>query len=783
MLRDLIIAWRSLRRSPEFTLIAVATLSLGIGANATIFSVVNSVLLRPLDGFETHRLLRIQDATRTAGLGFVAPEAYQRIRAEAKSFDHIAGMQFCQFALTGEGEPEMAWGPCVTANWFEVQRAQAMLGRTFLPNEDLPGRNKVVVLDYGFWQRRFGGARDIIGRTITLDREPWLVIGVMPPSFRPVGVNAAAIFTPYVLDDNAASLYVTARVKPGVTIGNARAELRVVEKHLQSVDPRFKDLALRATPVLEDITGPVAPLLQLLLGAVTLVLLIACVNVANLLIARSAARQRELDIRIALGAPRWRLVRFLFAEAFLLCSAASLAAVAIAHFGLRLARPMLATVPRSEEVAVDIRVFVACLLIGLLTAMIFGCLPVLLPGRKARRWQGTLVAAEVALSFVLLAGAGLFLRTFAAMRAADLGYDPQNVLTYFFSISPSADGSRTGGLALYARIRESLSRLPGVVDVATSTTFPTGGVMMTMDVQPDGQPAPRRSSSTRQASLVIVSDNYFRTARIPLRAGRTFDSGDREGSTPVVIVSESIANRYFDGHATGRRIVLPRIGFNLTGGEDLRVEIVGVAGNVCVNSVSDCEVEHIYLPESQNGLRMSYFLIRTASMTDPMSLAAAVKRAAAVESPLFPLDQPQTLEQRAGYLTGNTRQGMWFVGIFAALAAVLAASGVYGVSTYLAGLRRKEIGIRVALGATYGDIASLIYGQMLRMAALGLALGVIAALGLARFVEAMLYRVGPRDPATLAVALTAALAIVVLAATPPALRSARADCIAELRRD
>lgn len=787
VLGDLTVAIRGLRRSPAFTLLAVSTLSLGIGANATIFSIVNSVLLRPLTGFETDRLLRIQDATHQAGLGFVDPEAFKRIRNDAKAFEQVAGMQFCQFALTGGAEPEQVSGPCVTSNWFDIQHARALLGRTFLPEEDRPGKNRVVVLDHGIWLRRFGGERDIVGRRILLDGKPWVVIGVMPADFRPVGASVSAVYTPYVIDENAAGLYVTGRLRKNVTTEEAQAELRILGARLHSVLPRFKNLSLTATPVLEDITGPAAPMLQLLLGAVFLVLLMSCVNVANLLLARSAARQREMDIRVALGASRWRIARFLFMEALVLCSAASVAAVAVAYLGIGVSAPLISALPRADEVSVDLRVFGVCLAVGMVSAIALGTIPVarlkhqglaVTSNRSARRWQGSLIAAEVAIAFVLLVGAGLLLRTFAAMRQSSLGYDARNVLTHFFSLPPSPDGSRTAGLAMIGRLRDKIAGVPGVTSVATSSTLPMGGVTMTMDVQPEGQAAIRGS---RQASLVVVSDRYFQTAGIPLVKGRAFGAGDREGTGPVVIVSQSIANRHFNGSAVGKRLVLPRIGYNLTGGDEMRAEIVGVAGNICVNSVSDCQVEHLYLPESQSGLRMTYFLVR--SNKDPMSLEASVKRAAAEESPLSPLDQPQTLEQRTGYLTDSARQGMWLVGAFASLAVLLAATGVYGVSSYLAGLRRKEIGIRVALGATFSNIVSLVYGQALMMAAAGLCLGAIIAVGLSRFVEAMLFKVRPHDPVTIAVAVLGTVTLVTLASTPAALRSAKRDAASELRRE
>ncbi len=586
VLADLIVALRGLRRAPAFTLLAVATLALGIGANATIFSIINSVLLRRLSGFETDRLLRLQDATHQAGLGFVDPEVFRRLRTGTRAFEQLAGLQFCQFALTGGEAPEQVAGPCVTANWFTLQRARALLGRTFLPDEDLPGKNRVVVLDHGFWLRRFGGDRDVIGRRILLDGQPWTVVGVMPSDFRPVGASVSPIYTPYVLDEHAAGLYVTGRLRPDVTLAEAQAELRLLATRLHSVLPRFSGLALTATPVLEDITGPAAPLLHLLMGAVSLVLLIACVNVANLLLARSSARQREMDIRSALGASRWRLARFLIIEALVLSTAAGLAAVAVAGWSLRLAAPLISTLPRADEVSVDLRVFGACLAIGGLVALALGLLPVLrqppsglaiTANRSAQRWQGSLLAAEVAIAFVLLVGAGLLLRTFVAMRDASLGYEPRNVLTHFLALPSAPDGSRaassrkassrTAGLALLGRLRHRLAAVPGVSSVATSSALPMGGVTITMDVQPEGQPARNRPDSpgARQASLVVVSDRYFETARIPLLHGRTFGPGDREGTHPVVMVSQSVAQRYFHGQALGQRLVLPRLGYNLTG--------------------------------------------------------------------------------------------------------------------------------------------------------------------------------------------------------------------------
>jgi len=786
VISDFIVAVRGLRRSPAFTVAAVVTLALGIGANTTMFSVVNSVLLRPLPGYQTDRLVQICDAGR-GGCNFVAPEIYLRLREQLHSFAPVAANQYCRMNLTGVGEPEQLIGPCTTANWFELQRAQAMLGRTFLPDEDRHGRNRVVVLDHGYWQRRFGADPNIIGKTLTLDNEPWLIVGVMPPGFAPIGTTGASIYTPYVVADNPHGLKVTGRLKPGVSLEAAQSELDTITSQL-SRNPDWKTLKLLATPVLEQVTGPQRPLLLLLLGAVSFVLLIACVNVANLLLARSTARQHEIDIRMALGASRSHIIRFVLAEALMISCAASLAAVAIAYGGLRALKPLTTTLPRVDELSVDLRVLLCALLLGAIAALLFGVLPALRCSRPARvagmrtrvtaRSQGILIVGEVALAFVLLMGAGLLIRAFAAIRATDLGYDPHHVLTNFLALPPSPDGGRTAGAVLYARIRERVSALPGVRAVATASRLPMFGVTILIDVHPEGQPERRHEYL---ASLDVISDDYFRVMGIPQLSGRHFTPGDRDGSTRVIIVSESIVSRYFAGKAIGRRVIIPEFKFNIDGGEDIPAEIVGVVGNVCVNSVEDCQAEHIYLPERQNALRMEHLLVRTEG--DPAGFAKAVRHAVYLEAPSVPLDNPQTLEERTAYLTDGPKRAMWLLGVFAGLALLLAAVGIYGVSSYLATQRSREIGIRMALGAEFVDIAGLVYRGVLLPSAVGLAIGVGAAGWLARLLRSLLFGVTAGDTKTLALAGFTLLGISVLAATGPAIRAALSDPAKVLRRE
>ncbi|HXA50354.1 MAG TPA: ABC transporter permease [Candidatus Acidoferrum sp.] len=794
MISDLLIAVRGLRCSPAFTVTAIVTLALGIGANTMMFSVVNSVLLRPLSGYQTDRLTQICDASPNARFGapgsctFLAPQIYQRLREQLQSFAPLAANQYCRMNLTGAGEPEQLEGPCATANWFELQRASAMLGRTFLPDEDQHGRNKVVVLDYGLWQQRFGADPKIIGRTLSLDKEPWVVVGVMPPDFRPIGTTASSIYTPYVVADNPHGLQVTGRLRPGVSLATAQAELNVVAAQLSRENPDWRTLKLSATSVLEQVTGPQRPLLYLLLGAVSFVLLIACVNVANLLLARSTARQHEIAIRMALGATRRDIVRFAMAEALALSVVASLVAVALAYGGLLLLKPLTATLPRADELAVDARVLLCSLLLGIVSALLFGVFPALrsaqpaqvagMRSRTTSRSQGALVAGEVALAFVLLVGAGLMIRTFVAIRGTDLGYNPHHVLTNFLALPPSPDGGRTAGAGVYARIRERASSLPGVSAVATASSLPMFGVSISMDVHPEGEPERRHE---HVASMAVISDDYFRVMRIPQRAGRSFTPDDRDGSKPVVIVSESIVRRYFAGNAIGKRIIVPEFKFNIDGGKDVAAEIVGVAGNVCVNSVEDCEAEHIYLPEAQNALRMENLLVRTEG--EPMTIARAVRHAAYLEAPSIPLDHPQTLDERTSYLTDGPKRAMWLLGVFAGLALLLAGVGICGVSSYSATQRSREIGIRMALGAQFVDIAGLVYRGVLLPSAIGLIVGAGAALWLTRLLKSLVFGVSTGDLRTLAAAGFALLGVSALAAAGPAARAALSDPVKVLRRD
>lgn len=779
--------FRSLRQSPGFALAAVGTLALGIGANTTMFSVIHAILLRPVPGFETHRVVQVVDASHQ-GLGFVNQDAFLEMRKRARSYEQLAAHQFCQMNLTGWGEPRQVIGPCMTANWFAMQNETPLLGRTFAPDEDRPGRSHVVVLDHGFWTRHFGGDPKVIGRTLTLDRQAWEIIGVTRPGFQVYGVTTPDIYTPYVMEEHPGTgVSVVGRLRRNVTVREAAAEAGQLSAALGAANPDWKGMQLKPVPVLERITGGDRGMLLTLLAAVSFVLLIACANVASLMLARSAGRTQEMAIRTTLGATRGEIVRMALRETLVLSLAAAVASVAMAEAALRGLRPLLENLPRANELSIDGVVFGVALALGVLTAVLAGILPAWrmadtegaasMRSRSTVGWQHALLTSEIALAFVLLTGAGLMLRSFAAARAVDLGYRPASTLTHFLSLPVAEDGKRTEGNALYARMRDAVAQLPSVVSAATTSSLPSGGVLITMDVQPEGQPARRQE---RGAAMAIVSPNYFSTMAIPIRDGRGFAMTDRAGGVAVAMVSQSVAKRHFGGSAVGKRILLPEVGFNLTGERMVPYLIVGVTGNVCVNSVRDCEAEHIYLAEAQSSIRMTYLVVRTQG--DPLALAQVIRRRAQSETPLTPLADGKTLEELTAYLTDGPKRAMWLLGLFAALAVSLAAVGIYGVTNYLAAQRTREAGIRMALGARMSDL--LVW--MMRRPALSCWMGLVVGAGLVvllvRFLDVLLYGVPRFDAWTMASSAGVLFGAGLLATLWPALRAARVNPVEALRQ-
>jgi putative ABC transport system permease protein len=772
---NLRVALRSLRKSPGFTLVAILTLTLGIGAVSAMFSVVNAVLLKPLAGVETDRLLKLWEKS-PVGI-YAHPPAYHEWRKLTSIFEEVGGTQYNSPSLTGSGEPQQLAAARVTASWFVVQRATPLIGRTFLPDEDQHGGAPVVILDYGFWLRRFGGDRSLVGHAITLDQKPTIVVGIMPQDFLPLG-KGPDIYTPYDVDGNKLAVFeATARLRPAVTIEQARAAIAVVEASLAKAAPGdYNGIVAEAEPLRETVVGSSRDLLRLLLAASALVLLVACVNVANLFLARGAAKRRETEIREFLGATRRQLLAPALTESALISFAGGALGLLAAWAATRVLAVRVENFPRVEEIAVDTRVVLATLALCILTVLACGATSTFLKKRIAKN---ILVIAEVALTFVLLICSGLLIRSFASMRQVDLGYNPNGVILGFVSQPADPQDKREKAIALWQRIRERMSGMPEIAAVATTTATPAGGVNASFPVIREGEDI-ARAANQPTAGVVIASGDYFKVAAIPLRAGRTFSDHDSAG---VVIVSQAIADRYFAGDALHHRIQLPSFDYNVTALSPINaLEIIGVAGDVKQKSVAETDRMTLYLPESQNALRYTHIFVRVKA-GDPMRLEHALRRVVFEEAPQLTLGQTLPLDAANAYLTRAPLRAMWLLGVFAALALILAGIGVHGVVAYATAQRSREMGIRMALGARPSQLFGLIIRHALRLAIAGAAIGVAAAWACSKLLQTLLFGVGRADPVTYASGAAILIAIAIAASFTPALRAARTDPSITLRAE
>jgi putative ABC transport system permease protein len=788
MLLDMRVALRALRNNREFAAVGVITLALGTGANTAMFSVVDSVLLRPLPGFQTERLVNLYEASPRSSFRVARPLSYREWRKQAKSFEGLAANQSCSVTLTGLGEPEQLMGaPCVTANWFDVYHVAPLLGRTFIGGEDQPGRKRVVVLDYYFWMSRFSGDPKAIGKSIALDKQTYQIVGVMPPDFQPLG-RGRSLYLPYVLDD-ITQVFVTGRLKRSAFIETARAELAVIERGLAAAHPGdYAGLQVVVQPLLEQQTGSQRPLLLLLLGAVSLVLLIACVNVASLFLARGSGRSHEIAIRAALGASRWDLIRPMLIESALVAFAGTALGVAAAFWTVRILALRMPGLPRADEIGINPTVLTYACALSVFCALLSGLTPAFSTTRVTARATGNrlrsgLVISEVALAFVLLIGAGLLIRSLAAMTAVDLGYRPKDVLTMFLALPEDARENRPDAVALYRRIRERLQGIHGVRSVTVASAFPSGGVAISLPVYLEGEDIDKDKAGEKSAQVVIAGPDHFRALGIPMLAGRAFNDRDNEGSNPVIIVSKSVADRYFPGRSPiGQRIQMPKFAFNLRsfGNVTLR-EIVGVVGNVRHASFADAGAMDLYLPEGQNAIRLTFIGLRTDG--DPLSYANAAKRAIFAERPDLPVTQVRPLEQLIAFMTEGPRQGMWMLSVFSMLALILAAVGIFGVISYAASRRTREIGVRFAIGARPRDVLGMIAGQALRLSLAGVFLGALLALGFTRLLRGLLFGVTATDGLTFAVGAAILVAIAIVASLVPARAASRIHPSAALRHE
>ena len=803
MLTDLRYALRMLVKSPAFSIIAILTLGLAIGANSAIFSVVNAVLLRPLPYPQSEQLVRIFGSQPQLALAPTSPANFLEWKEENQVFERIGTYVGQGFNLIGGDKPERVIGARVSADLLQLLRVQPALGRLFTEEEDQEGRGKVVILSHEFWRNRFGGEANTVRQTITLNDKPYTVIGVMPPGFAfpgtrtqvwvPIAFNSAERAT---RDTN--FIDVIARLKPGVSIEQARANMNAVAQSQTERYPKTNTgIGVKLISLQEHTVGDVRPMLIVLLGAVAFVLLIACANVANLLLARAAARQREMAIRGALGASRSRVVRLLLTESVLLGIVGGAIGLLLAIWSLDLLVSLKpANLPRLAEIGVNRTVFLFTFAVSVVTGLLFGLAPALQASKsdlneglkessrggtdspRRHRLRALLVVSEVALSLVLLVGAGLMIRSFSRLLAVDPGFKADHVLTAFVSLPDPKYPKREEQTVFFDRLLERLRNMPGVTAAGVISDLPLYGGSSTgfdVDGRPEWAPGKRPLTDYR-----MINPDYFAAMGMKLVKGRAFSRYDNEDAPGVVIINETMAARFFAGEdPIGQRL-------DLSGNpKDLR-EIVGVVGDVR-NYGLDAEVKpEVYVPFLQSrpaylsGL-VSAMNVIVRSTSDPSSLAPALREQVQALDKDQPVSEIRTMEWYLADSMAQRRFNMLLLGAFAGLALVLAAVGIYGVIAYTVTQRTHEMGIRIALGARGADILRLIFGQSMLTTLSGIVIGLGAAFGLTRLLQNLLYQVTATDPFVFTSIPFLLLLVAMLATYIPARRAMKVDPITALR--
>jgi putative ABC transport system permease protein len=795
MFQDLRYGARMLLKKPGFTLIAVFTLALGIGANTAIFSVVDAIVFRPLPYDEPERLVQVWPVnSRHGGGGGVPYPNFADWRDRNRVFEQIAAYGEKFFVVTGGDEAQRIHGAGVSPSLFPLLRVKPAFGRALLPEDDRVEANPVVLISHKLWRERFGADPQAIGKTLTLDGKSFAVIGVMSPGFQfpeeaELWVPVAHVYTSILANRNAGSLQVIGRLKTGVSLEQAQAEMEAISRQLEQEYPRANTgWSVRLIPQHETMVGDIQRTLLILLGAVGFVLLIACANVANLSLARGAARRKEIAIRVALGATRLRLIKQHLTESILLALIGGGLGVLLALWSVSLLVTSLPdTMPRAREIDIDWRVLGFTCLVSILTGILFGLAPALqgskpelnealkegggkaTGGHGHNRLRGLLVISEVALSLVLLAGAGLLIKSFWRLQQVRPGFNYENALAIRLSLSNYKYPEKRQQVAFYQQALSRLETLPGVTSAGASTLLPLSGYGSRQGFSIEGR-APSSPGKFLEAHDRSISPGYFRTAGIPLLRGRAFTEGDGVDSAPVVIINETMANRFWPGEdALGKRIIAGRT----------TREIVGIVGDVRHRRLDGDLTAEMYVPYPQNPYPDLGFVVRTGA--DQMSLAAAARN----ELRKIDLDQPiteiTTLAQLRSRSVAQPRFNTMLLGLFAAIALALAAVGVYGVISYSVAQRTHEIGIRVALGARAGDVLRFVVGQGMTLVLIGIAVGLAASFALTRLMEGLLFGVRPTDPLTFIVIALLLSFVALLACWVPARRATKVDPMVALR--
>jgi predicted permease len=795
---------RSLRKNPGFSLVVVLTLALGIGANTALFSVVNGVLLKPLPYPEPDQLVTLHQSKPNFETGAIPYPNFRDLQKENRTFSAMAISRGTGFSLIGAGEAERVSGRWISADFFTVIGIQPALGRTFVPGEDESGAGPVAVISADLWQRKFGGAQDVLGKSLTLDDKSYTIVGVLPAGFtlfsNDVYVPIGQWNTPALRNRGVAlGLHGIGRIKPGVSFNQAQADLGRVMSDLAAAYPDTnRGNGSKIVALEERLVGSVRSILLMLLGAVGFVLLIACVNVSNLMLARSAGRTREFALRAALGAGQWRLLRQSLIESLLLAMTGGVLGLLVAGWGTQaVLRALPETLPRAEEIRLDVRVLLFTVGVSLLTGILAGLAPAL----KSSRWglsetlkeggrgassgrvraQGFFVAIEMALALVLLIGAGLMIRSMAAVSNVDPGFQPDHVLTFGLSLPPSMRTATPATLRTTLRdLSDQLNSTPGVR--AASLTEGATPLQGEDDVffWIDGQPKPASQSEMPMSLVYQVEPGYLTAMGIPLRRGRFFTNQDDERSLPVAVIDEVFAQKYFGAEdPIGKRI-------HLDNDRDPS-QIVGVVGHVEQWGLDSGDSEslqaQLYLPfraSLDDSMPNSALVVMRLdeSAPPPFDSIRHVVQSQHAQNVIF---RPQTMNEVIAGTLAARRFSMILLDAFAVVALLLASIGLYGVISYLVGQRTHELGIRLALGAQRRNVLRLVLGQGMRMALAGVALGLVAALGLTRLLATMLFGVSTTDPVTFAVISLLLTTVALLACFVPALRATRVDPLVALR--
>ncbi len=811
--QDVSYGLRALRKQKSFALVAIGSLALGIAANSAVFSVMNAVLLKPLPYPDADRLAILW--SRSPGMNveqdWFSPGQYLDVKTQNQVFEQTAITIGASFNLTGQGVPEHIDGARVSSSFFPLFGANATLGRVFTAEEDNPGKPAAVILSNSFWQRRYGGDNSVLNQSLVLNGNTFAIIGVMSPSFTLTNdvmpaVNAigrADVFLSLPMNEAARTnrgnedFNIFGKLKPGVGQRQAQADMDLIAARMKQDFPQnyppTGGLTISVVPLLEQVVGDVGSTLPILMSAVGFVLLIACANVANLLLARASGRQKEIAVRVAVGASRWRIVRQLLTESILLASVGGVFGLVLAFASVRALRAFgPENIPRLNEVGIDWRVAVFTVLMTFVTGIVFGLVPAWrasqvdlhetlkdggrsasgASGRTAQRLRKLLVVAEIALSLVLLICAGLLIRSYQRILNSHPGFDPSNVVAMRLALPQVKAPTPEAILSFYQRVTDRIRALPGVEAAGVSYSLPMSTVSFAWDpITVEGY-VPRTPDEKIMSNIRMVSPGFFRAMRTPLRQGRFFDERDKRGEPETVIINEALAERFWPNQdPLGKRLQQTRTKIWRT--------VVGVIRDAKQFQTEKEPPLSVYFPFEQSLARNLHLVVRTTS--DPVAMTPTIVGALQSVDAEMPAFDVATMEQRMSDFLARRRFAMVMLAVFAAIAVLLTAVGIYGVMSYSVTQRTNEIGIRVALGATSRDVLSLILRQGMTLALIGAVLGLVIAFALTRFLSAMLFGIRATDPLTFVGVALLLIAVALLACWIPARRATKVDPMIALR--